>query len=199
MQQIREKIAKLRFTKDSIVRELSNLDKAVLEAVEYKKHLDVAQALVQQTAIETQEVIKYSLEDIVNLMLNAMFPDMYTFKLIFEVKGNRTTARIAIIDQGREVSPLKSLGGGVCDCIATSLRVALLLLTTKRRLLILDEVGKHISAGIRPAFYEVMKKLSEDLGIQVLMVTHDETAIKCADKVFNVWKGEDGISRIEAP
>jgi ABC-type cobalamin/Fe3+-siderophores transport system ATPase subunit len=74
------------------------------------------------------------------------------------------------------------------DVLATALRIAMLLLSKNDRVLLLDEPGKFISVGLRPRFYEVMRRLSHDMGIQIIMVTHDSDAMAIADHKVSVRK-----------
>ena len=166
---------------------------SIEEATALQKEVDKAQALVQQVAKETQEQIKYRLEDIVNLALDTVFPGMYEFKLIFEIKRNKTEARIALLESGVEIDPLDSTGGGLSDVLSFALRVALLMISKTQKVLLLDEPMKFVSEGLKPKVYEIMKRLSDDLGIQIIAVTHDPLMIDIADKVY-VVKKEKGIS-----
>ena len=159
----------------------------------YEQTLDVAQALIQRVARDTQEQIRYNLENIVNLALDTVFPDMYEFRLIFETKASQTVARIVVMENGVELDVLDSTGGGLADILSFSLRMALLVISRNMKCLILDEPFRFVSENLRPKVYEIMKRLSTDMGIAVLMVTHDLMAIEVADYVYRVKK-EGGVS-----
>ena len=53
-----------------------------------------------------------------------------------------------------------------------------------------------VSADLEARAYEIMQKISKELEIQIIMVTHREAAISVADKIFTVSKVK-GVSRIE--
>lgn len=152
-----------------------------------------AQVLFQQVAKDTQEQIRFHLEDIVNLALDAVFPDRYEFRIIFEIKRNKTEARIALLDGGHELDPMFSNGGGLKDILSFALRVALLIISKNRRVLILDEPFKFISADLKEQAFGIMKRLSTELGIQIIAVTHDKEMIEVADKVIPIRKTK-GVS-----
>lgn len=156
-------------------------------------HIEEAQALFQQVAKDTQEQIRFHLEDIVNLALETVFPSRYQFKIIFEIKRNKTEARLALLDDGHEIDPMYSNGGGVTDILSFALRIALLVISKNRKLLILDEPFKFISADLKEQAFGILKKLSEELGIQIIAVTHDKEMIESADKVVTIRK-EKGVS-----
>lgn len=149
---------------------------------------DIALALAQKVAVQTQEQIRYNIEDIVNLALDTVFPNRYVFKLMFETKRNRTEARPVLYDGEHEIDPLDSTGGGLSDTLAFALRIALLIISKNRKVLILDEAVGAVSKGYRPKMYEIMKRLSTDLGIQIIAVTHDENMVEIADTVYTVKK-----------
>jgi ABC-type sugar transport system ATPase subunit len=185
---LRKKIQTAQVKKSMIEKSLVELSESVTTLSEHRETLQLAQALCQKVAQSTQETLRFSLEKIVNLFLTAIFDGMYEFKLIFEISRSRTTARIALIENGIELDPEASVGGGVMDVLATALRIAMLLLSKNDRVLLLDEPGKFISVGLRPRFYEVMRRLSHDMGIQIIMVTHDSDAIAIADHKVAVRK-----------
>jgi DNA repair exonuclease SbcCD ATPase subunit len=91
---------------------------------------------------------------------------------------------------------LDSTGGGAGDIVSFFLRVALLVISGKRRLLILDEPFKGVDAERKPIALQVLKELTEDLGIQVICVTHDQKIVAIADQVIKVRK-DDGKSFVE--
>ncbi|MGD9157025.1 MAG: hypothetical protein PVG39_01335 [Desulfobacteraceae bacterium] len=151
------------------------------------------QALVQQAAQETQNRIRMRITDIVQSALEGSFGDEYDFYLEFEPKRGKTEAQLFLKDEyGNEVSPLDANGGGLVDIISFALRIAIWSIdhqvNGRDSVIILDEPFKFLSAGIRPLGAEMLRKLSEELQLQVLMVTHEDTLMEISDKVFLVTK-----------
>ena len=158
--------------------------------------IEETQTFLQQVARDTQEQIRFHLEDIVNLALDTVFPGRYQFRIFFEIKRDRTEARISLLRGEREVDPMYSNGGGIKDILAFALRIALLLISKNRKLLLLDEPFKYISEDLKEAAFGIMKRLSAELGIQIIAVTHDEQMVEIADKVIKV-RIEKGVSYVE--
>lgn len=158
--------------------------------------IEEAQVFLQRVARDTQEQIRFHLEDIVNLALDTVFPMRYTFRIVFEVKRNKTEARMCLLKGEREIDPMYSNGGGVKDILAFAVRIALLMVSKNRKLLVLDEPFKFISEDLKEAAFSIMKRLSSELGIQIIAVTHDVGMIEIADKVIRVRKKGD-ISYVE--
>lgn len=147
---------------------------------------EMAQALLQKTAKATQEHLKFSLEDLVQAALDTVFPGVYQFHIEFEMKRGRTEASIFLDKDGERINPMDSSGGGVVDVVSFATRIATWALGNTRSILILDEPFKFLSVNLRPLAGEILKGLSKRLGLQVLMVTHDEEMVGISDRVFIV-------------
>ena len=151
-----------------------------------RKNIEKAQVLIQITAKETQEKLKFHIQDIVNTALDTCFPGEYDFIVDFQLKRGRTEAELYLLKEGERIDPMDASGGGVVDIIAFALRLAAWSLSRTDNVIILDEPFKFLSVNLRPLAGEILKKLSEKLKIQMIMVTHDEEMVSIADKVFRV-------------
>jgi DNA repair exonuclease SbcCD ATPase subunit len=149
----------------------------------------IEEALVyaQVVAKQTQEKVKFQLEDIVNLALKAVYGDAYRFEMEFNLKRGNSEASIVLWKgQQRIEDPMGSCGGGVCDILSFALRIALLVISKNDRVLIMDEPFKFISADVKQDAIEIIKRISKDLGVQIICVTHDQELIECSDRIFKV-------------
>lgn len=171
----------------------SLLKKQYLEAQQNKQdsidalqNLEKAQAFIQTVAQKTQEQLRYHLQDIVQLALDACFPGEYKFNILFEIKRGQTEARLIFEKNGFEVDPIDASGGGVAELSAFALRIATWTLGKSSNTIILDEPFKAVSLDVRPRAIEILKQLSEHLNIQFIIVTHDNSIVDIADKVFEV-------------
>lgn len=135
-----------------------------------------AQAIAQEVAQQVQEEAHRKIADVVSRSLEAVFDEPYTFKIKFEQKRGRTEASLVFVRGDLEVDPMTASGGGVVDLAAFALRLSCLLLAKPplRRLLVLDEPFRFISAEFRPRVRALLLKLAEEMGVQVVMVTHQE-------------------------
>ncbi len=100
--------------------------------------------------------------------------EAYEFQIRFEEKRGKTEAALLFVRDGLEVAPLESSGGGVVDVAAFALRLAALLLARplKRRLLVLDEPFRFVSAEYRPKIRSMIEQLAEEFEVQFIIVTH---------------------------
>ena len=86
-------------------------------------------------------------------------------------------------------------GCGTLDVTCFALRLACYALQVGiDNVIILDEPMKFVSKDLLISVSEFMKELSTKLGIQIIMVTHENQFIDVADKVFSVRKNSNGRS-----
>jgi len=165
------KLVELRSVQASYLRE----KKALAEVEERREALVEARTLAQGVAQAMQNRVHSKIARIVSKALEAVFPDPYEFRISFEQKRGRTEAVLSFVREGEEVDPLSSAGGGAVDVASFALRLAALLLSrpAQRRVLILDEPFRFVSAGYRANVAEMLRVLSEELDVQLVLVTHD--------------------------
>jgi DNA repair exonuclease SbcCD ATPase subunit len=133
---------------------------------------DVLQAVAQKV----QESAHKQIAAIVTRCLQCVFHDPYEFAIHFDRKRGKTEARITLTRNGEDTDPMTAAGGGVVDVASFGLRLACLTLRVPRcrKLLILDEPFKFVSAEFIPAVREMIEQLAEDLDFQIVMITHIE-------------------------
>lgn len=164
------------------------------------KTVELAQVFLQNIAQKTQEQLKYQIEDIVNLALETCFPNEYIFKLNFEISRGKTEAKLTFqsYKTGGDIDPINASGGGVLDLTCFALRLACYVLEhNTNNVIIFDEPFRFLSKDIRQSASEIVKKLSDRLGVQIIMVTHLSEMVDIADRVFEVKKNSDGVSEIK--
>ena len=164
------------------------------------KRLEDAQTFLQKVAQETQEHLKFKIEDIVNLALETCFPHEYSFRLNFNISRGKTEAELVFLSQSsdRLIDPMNASGGGVVDIACFALRIASYVLEQGiDNVIVLDEPMKFVSKDLLDSAGEILKVLSTKLGLQIIMVTHENKFIDIADKVFEVKKNEKGRSKIK--
>lgn len=154
-------------------------EKQTLEQGKEKlRSAEEARDLVQEVAQKLQQAVHNQIAGIVSLGLRTVFSEPYTFKINFEKKRGRTEAQLIFERDGMELDPISAAGGGVIDVAAFTLRVACLSLSKPalRPILILDEPFKNVSKtkGYLDQIPLLLEKLAEEMGLQIIMVTHIE-------------------------
>ena len=169
----------------------------IATSIEDTAAFEDAQLLIQETAKETQETIRFHIQDLVQHALDAIFPGTYKFLVEFTVSRGRTEARLLVEKGGNVMDDLmEDEGGTLVQIVAMALRIAVWTLAPTDNVLIFDEPGNQVSAQYKPIFAEIIRGLSQRLGIQILMVSHDDTYIATADRVFTITQGADGRSQV---
>jgi len=135
-----------------------------------------AQEILQLIAQAVQQKAHERISKVVSSCLSTVFDDPYEFKIQFERKRGRTEASLRFLRRGLDVDPLSASGGGMIDVAAFALRVACLMLHRPRlsRVVVIDEGFKFVSSQYRENVRSMLEGLAEDLGIQIVQVTHIE-------------------------
>lgn len=183
-----------------ISKDISNYNNKNIELNHKLKLLEQAQAFLQKIAQETQEHLKFQVEDIVNLALETCFPGEYIFQIDFNILRGKTEAELVFLDQktSRKIDPMEASGGGVVNLTAFALRIACYALEKENdNVIILDEPFRFLSRDLQERAGEILKTLSKKMNIQIIMVSHISEIINIADKIFEVSKNEQGISKIK--
>lgn len=144
------------------------------KAQEELSNVEEAQTVIQQVAQTIQQHIHNRIAGVVTQCLHSVFDEPYHFRITFERKRGRTEAKLSFIRDCLEVDPMSASGGGVIDVAAFALRLASLVLQRPpvRRLLVLDEPFRFVSAEYRPKVRSMLESLSKEMGVQFVLVTH---------------------------
>lgn len=157
-------------------------------------HSQKAQVIIHDVAKKTQEELQYHISDLVSLAMSSIFPDPYILKCDFVSKRGKIEAEMFFEKDGNLIDPLTSTGGGVVDVAAMALRFSFWVLKNPRTrpIMLMDEPLKWLKGeGLPEKGSEMIKKISEKLKLQIIMVSHDPDLINSADKIIevNIQKG----------
>jgi len=147
---------------------------------------------ITEVAKQTQLRFKAKVETLVTSAIRSVFDRPFSFQLEFERKRNKLECRPVISEGDKDVTntyddPEYDVGGGLLDIISFAFRVVLLSLQKPpcRPVIILDEplknMGKMITLGGK-----VLREISHGLGIQLIIITHDDELIEIGDKVYQI-------------
>lgn len=154
------------------------LDKERTEFIQTDMALDAqtrAYFLLQDVAEVVQQEAHNKIAAVVCRCLQEVFDEPYELKIGFEKKKGRTEAVISFVRDGEEIDPMSAAGGGVVDVAAFALRLACLVLHKPklRPLLVLDEPFRFVSRDYLSKVRQLIETLSEEMKIQIVMVTHN--------------------------
>lgn len=155
-----------------------------------------ARALVQKVSKDTLDQLSVSVGDIVSQALSAVFENPYTFVVDFVNRRNKTECDLLFERNNNKICPMDAAGGGVIDVTSFALRATFWMLSNDLRpILILDEPFKFVSSNLQDYCAEMLKVIADQLGFQIIMVTHLDKIIESVDRNIEL-KQDKGISHV---
>ena len=149
--------------------------------------------LFQGVSEVQQAVLINKIERLVSLGLRAVFEEEMTFIINMQTKADQMSATFRLRDEtGLETDIMDAKGGGVAVLVGVLLQIVMLTLMRGRlaQVLFLDESFSHVSDVYIPRVSTLMHTLSNKLGLQVVMITHQPEFSEDADVVYRFAKKE---------
>ena len=194
----RKQLEQLKGAKQLTEQQITDTETTITDLNRSLHFHEKAREIVREVGMKTQEQLQYSISDITSLALESIFEDPYELKVEFVQRRNKTECDLLFVRDGERVDPLTASGGGAVDVASFALRIASWSMQNPRTrsLIILDEPLRFLSVDLQEKASMMIKELSEKLGIQFLIITHEETLATYADKEFRVVN-KKGISEIK--
>ena len=197
-EQKKQEFLKLKAKRDTIREALQRdersltLSKSKLNAAERGLHV------IREVAQATQRNLEYHISNLVTTALSSVSSDFPEFEAEIEIQRNKTSLQLYFVESGTRSKPIETSGGGPLDIASFALRTSFWSLNKNRPTFILDEPFKFVSPGLQSKVSEMLKMLSNKLGLQIIMVSHAEEINYSADKTFHVEKvGRESKVRVE--
>lgn len=180
MQDLKDRLQNFdrRVTQDEAVRDLrqKQLDDLMRETTQLEKDIDLLQRTEQVLLHLSTKLLGQStkvIDRLVTLGLRITFDDQnLEFRTAIEKSRGKTAIKFQLLQDGREKPTLDAYGGGVLAMTGLLLRATTIIVLGLRRVLVLDETLSHVATQYIPNASRLMKKLCEDLGFTIFMVTH---------------------------
>jgi len=151
-----------------------------------------AKWVVSEVVRLTQDNVKAYIEELVTMALVAVFERDYKFIADFSMRDNRSQCVLKVQEGDWEpYIPKDDQGGGILDIISFALRVVLWSLEDppSENFFYLDEPMKFVGSGTSEEVeraVEMLREVSEKLGIQLIINTHEAALAAAADRIFQV-------------
>lgn len=180
--------------RDQVIMELG-LCRADIEDIQ-KSQADhvLAKEIILSVSASMRLQIKGLLEHLVTTAIHAIFDDSINF--VVDVNEEKSEVNFSLLKGGQPHPIIDFVGEGLVDVISFALRVSILLLSRRPRLLILDEPFRFLNKQRHAAAGELLARLSQDLGIQFIIVTHSDELMEGANKVFQVELRRKGRHKV---
>lgn len=195
--QLRTKLEQQKGQRTQIQKNLNELKVEVRNLGRSLRQHEKAREIVREVGIKTQQQLQYHISDITSLALEAVFDNPYQLKVEFVQRRNKTECDLKFVRDEMEIDPIEASGVGAIDVASFALRIASwsMMQPRSRSTIILDEPFKHLSLNLRNRASSMIKEISDKLGIQFIIVSHDPELADFADKIFEV-SIKNGISKI---
>jgi len=158
-------------------------------------NLQHAAEIIKQAAKLTQTQVKYAISEAGTYMLKSIFDIPPKIDVDFDIKHNQTVCYVRFDKNGELFHPMQESGFGEANIAGYGLQVAVWGLPAKksRRTLVMDEPFMNLKgADANEKAIRAVKKISEELKMQVIMISDERTDMelikKHADRVFRVIK-----------
>lgn len=191
--------------KERIEKELKSKEK-LFEELEDKEYVYTQAKKVLELAYERlRRETMSGIERLVNKALEPIYKDL-SFRIELEDKRNRNIAKFIVKNLMEnlifEGNPIDIHGGSVSQIISLALRISVLEKSINPRLegpLILDEPLTFLDERSKRAMVGFLRKVSEVLKRQIILITHDRILMEAGDKIFYVEmkNGESKVKEIE--
>lgn len=197
VQQLRNKLEQQKGQKQQVELSLVAVQAEIVQKTESLHKHEQAKEIIRKVGLDTQSQLQVSISDITSLALEAVFPDPYELKVEFVQRRNKTECDLYFVRDGNRVDPLSASGVGAVDVASFALRIASwsMSIPHSNNMIIMDEPFRFLSENYQEQASIMLKEISNKLGIQFLIVTHNPTLASYADKTFNV-SIHKGISKV---
>lgn len=185
--QIHERLVQDKTKYDLLQSKKEKLESELTVVEERYEHLLKTRALIQEAAQQTQQKIEFHVSNLVTMALATVWEDPYEFKLEFVKRRGSTEADIWFVRNMKKAEPMESSGGGPKDIAAFALRIGYWSLKkSTRSIMIIDEPFCNLARPLQEKAADMLRMLSDRLGLQIICATHIDALKDCADKQFEV-------------
>lgn len=153
---------------------------------EYEAHQKASAFLKELIRVVSTENI-YKVEHLVNSALHQIFPTRsLSFRINSSIKRNLTEYEFQLLRDNdlEKAGSMESNGGGVWSLIAFVLQVTFNCLAKRFPLIVLDESLVAISSDYISGTSQLIRELSEQFGLIVLLVTHQSLFVEGATSSY---------------
>lgn len=185
---LRTRLERQRGKKLQIEKTLAEKEETIRIAQRQFRRHEKAREIIREVGIKTQQQLQFHISDITSLALESVFNEPYQLKVEFVQRRNKTECDLKFVRDDSEMDPLTASGGGAVDVAAFALRIASWSMAhpRTRSTIILDEPLRFLSVDNQEKASRMIKEISQRLGVQFIIVTHESTLASYADRVFEV-------------
>jgi len=199
LRSLREDIASVKAHRDVLRSQISS---AALAAKDARHKADLNQRGSEVIKKWLEDLLRDNVDSMSELVTTALRHIIYdqnlTFRIVQEPKYDRLAMRFVIEEDGVEADPMSSFGGGAAVVASLVLRVSVMARLKMSNLLLLDESMFALANRYVPNAVDFMRQLSEETGVNIFMVTHNDEFMAGAHVAYDGHSepGSDGLKSL---
>jgi DNA repair exonuclease SbcCD ATPase subunit len=188
IQQLRNKLERQKGAKAQVEKNLETLNSQLQDNRRSLIRHEEAREIIKSVGLKTQRELQFHISDITSLALEAVFPNPYELKVEFVERRNKTECDLLFVRDENEIDPITASGVGAIDVAAFALRIASwsMMIPRTRNVIIMDEPFRFLSVNYQQQASAMIKELSDKLGLQFIIISHEQTLTANADKIFEI-------------
>lgn len=161
-----------------------------------------AAAFLSAYGDEREAAVHGLIESLVSQGLVHVFQEDLRFVVVQKVSGSRTVVEFqieSVMGDTKIITPVMSArGGGVAAVSGFLLQVVVMLLTDAPKVLFLDETFAQVSAEYENRLADFISQLADNIGLQVVMVTHSDAYEAYADASWrtSITNGKTSFKKV---
>ena len=189
LETLRSRVAYFEGVRDSVKERLDNVAEELERVSQELQDTQQARTIFNQVVEATQQAFASRVSALVTTAIRSVFDRDFEFVFEFVRRKNKVEVAMKVREGDREYDPTEEMGGSIVDVVSFALRVVFwVMMGGKRRAtLVLDEPMKFVGKGEQlDRAGRMMREVSERLGLQLIVVTHEPQLMDIADRVYSV-------------
>jgi DNA repair exonuclease SbcCD ATPase subunit len=198
--EVRRSLLKISSSKTLLEKQASDLVSDIRKDTIFIEELVECREIMHAVFLLSKQKTHGVIEHLVTSALQSVYGNDYEFKIETRSARNQNEACLIVYEKGKERSLRDDdTFGGIVDLVSFSLRIVLWAVSPRRTsgVFILDEPARSVDKTSLAGFGNIIRHLSEVLGIQFIIITHEEELAECGNRSYLVTKSKDGVSSLE--
>lgn len=170
---------------------IRTLNNQIQDYISNRDLLENSKPYIDDLIDKFSETALKRLEDLLSLGLSRIFQDRdYSVEIRVSEKRSAKCAELYLIDDGHAFLMRDScVAGGILVVVGFLIQVFYVANLDLAKILFLDEALSNISTQYLPNFFSFVKELSVQIGLTVVLITHDTRFLEYADRIYKVANG----------
>lgn len=170
---------------------IRTLNNQIQDYISNRDLLENSKPYIDDLIDKFSETALKRLEDLLSLGLARIFQDRdYSVEIRVSEKRSAKCAELYLIDDGHAFLMRDScVAGGILVVVGFLIQVFYVANLDLAKILFLDEALSNISTQYLPNFFSFVKELSIQIGLTVVLITHDTRFLEYADRIYKVANG----------